>query len=51
MVGGESILVDLYSVVKELQSKYSESFKILTTTPVTFQRVIMGKLVTIGGLG
>ncbi len=45
--GGESILLDLYPIVKEIQTNHPKSFEILTSAPVTFQRIIMGQYVDI----
>ena len=37
VVGGESVLLDGYSVAEELKEKYPSQFEVLTTTPIRFK--------------
>ena len=43
VVGGESLLLDTFSVLEEMRIKHPEEFHTLTRVPATFQRVHLNR--------
>lgn len=43
IVGGESLLLDAFTVAEDFRKEYPEHFKVLTTIPANFQYLIIGK--------